>query len=40
MDSGHITAVVKAERRSLGANGFEPPAGFALRTLEEMMGGK
>ena len=39
-DSGSTTEVVKAESRSLGANEFEPPAGFARRTLKEMMGGK
>ena len=38
-DGGTIE-VVKAESRSLGANEFEPPTGFARKTLKEMMGGR
>jgi hypothetical protein len=37
---GGTTEVVKAESRSLGANEFEPPTGFARKTLKEMMGGR
>jgi hypothetical protein len=37
---GATTEVVKAEHRSLGANEFEPPTGFARKTLQEMMGGR
>ena len=37
---GATTEVVKAESRSLGANEFEPPTGFARKTLKEMMGGR
>jgi uncharacterized protein DUF4412 len=37
---GATTEVVKAESRSLGANEFEPPSGFARKTLKEMMGGR
>ena len=37
---GATTEVVKAESRSLGANEFEPPTGFARKTLKETMGGK
>ena len=37
---GGTTEVVKAESRSLGANEFEPPTGFARKTLQEMMGGR
>ena len=37
---GAVTEVVKAESRSLGANEFQAPAGFARKTLKEMMGGK
>ena len=39
-DGGSVTEVVKAESRSLGAGEFQPPAGFARKTLKEMMGGK
>jgi hypothetical protein len=39
-DGGTVTEVVKAESRSLGATEFQPPAGFARKTLKEMMGGK
>jgi hypothetical protein len=37
---GTVTEVVKAESRSLGAGEFQPPAGFARKSLKEMMGGK
>lgn len=37
---GTVTEVVKAESRSLGATEWGPPAGFARKTLKEMMGGK
>jgi hypothetical protein len=37
---GGIIEVVKAESRSLGANEFEPPTGFARKTLKEMIGGR
>jgi hypothetical protein len=37
---GTVTEVVKAESRSLGAAEFQPPAGFARKTLKELMGGK
>jgi hypothetical protein len=37
---GVTTEVVKAESRSLGANEFQPPTGFARKTLKEMMGGR
>ena len=37
---GATTEVVKAESRSLGADEFEPPTGFARKTLKEMMGGR
>jgi hypothetical protein len=37
---GATTEVVKAESRSLGANEFEPPTGFARKPLKEMMGGR
>ena len=37
---GATTEVVKAENRSLGANEFEPPSGFARKSLKEMMGGR
>lgn len=37
---GATTEVVKAESRSLGANEFEPPTGFARKSLKEMMGGR
>jgi Spy/CpxP family protein refolding chaperone len=39
-DGGTVTEVVKAESRSLGAGEFQPPAGFARKSLKEMMGGK
>jgi len=39
-DGGYVTEVVKAESRSIGASEFQPPAGFARKTLKEMMGGK
>ena len=39
-DGGHVIEVVKAESRSLGAAEFQPPTGFARKTLQEMMGGK
>ena len=39
-DGGSVTEVVKAESRSLGAGEFQPPSGFARKTLKEMMGGK
>jgi len=39
-DGGHVIEVVKAESRSLGAAEFQAPAGFARKTLKEMMGGK
>ena len=37
---GTVTEVVKAESRSLGAAEFQAPAGFARKTLSELMGGK
>ena len=39
-DGGTVVEVVKAENRSLGAGEFQPPAGFARKSLKEMMGGK
>jgi hypothetical protein len=39
-DRGTVVEVVKAESRSLGAGEFQPPAGFARKSLKEMMGGK
>jgi hypothetical protein len=39
-DGGTVTEVVKAESRSLGVGEFQPPAGFARKSLKEMMGGK
>ena len=39
-DGGSVVEVVKAESRSLGAAEFQAPAGFARKTLKEMMGGK
>lgn len=39
-EGGTVTEVVKAESRSLGAAEFQAPAGFARKTLKEMMGGK
>jgi hypothetical protein len=39
-DGGNVVEVVKAESRSLGAAEFQAPAGFARKTLKEMMGGK
>ena len=39
-DRGTVIEVVKAESRSLGAGEFQPPAGFARKSLKEMMGGK
>lgn len=39
-DGGTVVEVVKAESRSLGAAEFQAPAGFARKTLKEMMGGK
>ena len=39
-DGGSVIEVVKAESRSLGASEFQAPAGFARKTLQEMMGGK
>ena len=39
-DGGSVIEVVKAESRSLGATEFQAPAGFARKTLQEMMGGK
>jgi hypothetical protein len=35
-----VVEVVKAESRSLAAGEFQPPAGFARKSLKEMMGGK
>jgi len=40
MQGGRMIEVVKAEVRPLGADEFEPPAGFARRTPKEMLGGK
>jgi hypothetical protein len=37
---GTVTEVVKAESRTLGANEFQAPAGFARKSLKDMMGGK
>jgi len=37
---GSITEVTKAESRSIAASEFQPPAGFARKTLKELMGGK
>ncbi|HYE93342.1 MAG TPA: DUF4412 domain-containing protein [Terriglobales bacterium] len=39
-DGGSVTEVVKAESRSIGAGEFQPPAGFARKTLKELLGGK
>ena len=39
-NGGGVIEVVKAESRSLGATEFQAPAGFARKTLKEMMGGK
>ena len=39
-DGGSVIEVVKAENRSLGATEFQPPAGFARKTLKELMGGR
>jgi hypothetical protein len=39
-DGASTTEVTKAENRSIGADEFQPPAGFARKTLQEMMGGK
>lgn len=39
-DGGTVTEVVKAESRFLGTGEFQPPAGFARKSLKEMMGGK
>jgi hypothetical protein len=36
--SGTTVEVVKAERRTIPAVEFQPPAGFARRTLEELIG--
>lgn len=40
MQGGRLIEVVKAEARLLGADEFEPPAGFTRTTPQEMMGGK
>ena len=37
---GSVTEVTKAESRSIAASEFQPPAGFARKTLKELMGGK
>jgi hypothetical protein len=37
---GHVTEVTKAESRSVGGAEFQPPAGFARKTLKEMLGGR
>ncbi len=37
---GSVMEVVKAESRSLGAAEFQPPAGFARKPLNELVGGK
>lgn len=37
---GHMTEVTKAESRSVGGAEFQAPAGFARKTLKEMMGGR
>jgi len=40
-DQGALTVeVVRAESRSVATGEFQPPAGFARRTLREMMGGR
>jgi hypothetical protein len=39
-DGASTTEVTKAENRSIGVAEFQPPAGFARKTLQEMMGGK
>jgi hypothetical protein len=39
-DGGTVVEVVKAESRFLAAGEFQPPAGFARKSLKEMMGGK
>lgn len=39
-EGGQVTEVVKAESRSIAAAEWEPPAGFARKTLKDMMGGK
>lgn len=37
---GTVIEVVKAESRALSAGEWQPPAGFARKSLKEMMGGK
>jgi hypothetical protein len=37
---GQTTEVTKAESRAIGGAEFHPPAGFARKTLKEMMGGR
>jgi hypothetical protein len=37
---GSVTEVTKAESRSIAAGEFQPPAGYARKTLKELMGGK
>jgi hypothetical protein len=37
---GATTEVTKAERRSIPAAEFQPPAGFARRPFQEFMGGR
>ena len=39
-NGGSVTEVVKAESRSIGAGEFQPPAGFARKSLKELMEGK
>lgn len=39
-DGASTTEVTRAENRSIGVAEFQPPAGFARKTLQEMMGGK
>ncbi len=38
--SGTTVEVVKAESRAVPAAEFQPPAGFARRTLQDMLGGR
>jgi hypothetical protein len=37
---GSVTEVTKAESRSIAAGEFQPPTGYARKTLKELMGGK
>lgn len=39
-DGNTVTEVVKAESRTIAVGEFQAPAGFARKTLQELMGGK